>query len=66
MTTKNKIIKFIADLIGFWIAWLFWYIALVMVCALFGWNPLEETMYVMSFVMYLIYRVDDLSNRLEG
>lgn len=66
MTQKNKMIKYIADVLGILIGWFIFYAFAVIVCAFMGWNPMHETLVGVSVSLYAVWRILVLSDRFEG
>lgn len=66
MTTRVKIWRFVAQTAEILLDWWLIYLGLVIVCEVFGWNPMRETLVWMAMTILTFLHVLDLKRRFEG
>jgi len=64
MTRKQKFIKAICEILGAFIGWWLCYVLSVVVCVLFGYNPMEETLVAVALGVYCLFRIEALAEKI--
>lgn len=66
MTTRVKIGRFVAQTVEILLGWWLIYLGMVIVCEVFGWNPMQETLVWMAMTVLTFLHVLDLKSKFEG
>lgn len=66
MTTRVKIVRFVAQTIEILLDWWLIYLGMVIVCKVFDWNPMQETLVWMAMTVLTFLHVLDLKSKFEG